>query len=551
MGRTGLIRLVLILIIAGASVIYFAALRQNTFGFYHDDGVYVVLAKALATNQGYRIISLPQEPTQTKTPPLYPFLLSLIWRAYPQFPQNVTAMMALSIIVTLSFLALSYGYLVSQGYATSWQALTIIALSSINVYTIIFSTSVLSDMLCAAMSVAGLCLAEKYEKKGRDWATGAILGVVLGLAFLIRSSAITLIIAVAAYYVLRRQWRRALTPVAVAALFVLGWIAWCYFNRTSSGGTNAAYYESYLSTLNDVVGSLKTQDDATGLTVLLRLVGKNVFGLILISVPMVCSGFNYYGLPSLGGFLPVISIIVIILIFCLIAAGFLRHFSCGIRLLHIYIASYLGLHLLWPYATYNRFLISLLPFLLFFLTTEVAALGGSIGRELRSEKKWAERIGAVVLGLILFLLVGVGMYNYGSGIYWSLASMKKIANAASEDALLINWINTHTDLSDVLLCERDPIYYLYTGRKATRLSPLKEGQVVEGGQASVYQYVELIFRIINENNARYLILTRSDSEDEADLNEQSYRTLIRQHPEKFLLVFEPPEGRSVIYRIGN
>jgi hypothetical protein len=549
MGRTGLSKLALIAVLAGASALYCAALRPNTFGFYHDDGVYVVLAKALATDQGYRIISLPGEPAQIKSPPLYPFLLSLIWRAYPQFPHNLTAMMVLSVIATLCFLVLSYRYLVSKGYATVWQAVSIIALSSINVNTIIFSTSILSDMLYAAISIAGLSLAEKDEKiKGR-LATGTVLGIVLGLAFLVRSSAITVMIAVAVYYALRKEWRRALFPVAVAGLFIVGWVAWCYFNRTSAGGVNAAYHESYLSTLTDVVSGLT--HDESGLTVFLRLVGKNILGLILISVPMVCSGFNYYGLPSFGGFLPVISIVFILLIFFLIAAGFLRHSSRGIRLLHIYLVAYLGLHLLWPYATYNRFLIPLLPFLLLFLITELGVLGIAIRRALGSPSQLAGRISATGLSLILFLLLGFTMYNYGSGMYWSFASMKKIANDASEDEQLITWIDTHTDPSDVLLCERDPIYYLYTGRKATRTSPLKEGQVIEGELSSIDQYKEVILNIINENNARYVILTRSKSENEADLNEKSYSAIIEEHPEKFLPVFESAEGRSVIYRIDN
>ena len=60
-----------------------------TFGMFHDDGVYLVTAKALATGQGYRIASLPGQPAQTKYPELFPWLLSLVWRAFPVFPQNL------------------------------------------------------------------------------------------------------------------------------------------------------------------------------------------------------------------------------------------------------------------------------------------------------------------------------------------------------------------------------------------------------------------------------------------------------------------------------
>src|SRR5262245_4336698 len=61
-------------------------------GAFEDDGIYVVTAKALAEGRGYRRLDLPGEPLQTKYPPLYPFVLSLIWRVLPEFPRNLPAM---------------------------------------------------------------------------------------------------------------------------------------------------------------------------------------------------------------------------------------------------------------------------------------------------------------------------------------------------------------------------------------------------------------------------------------------------------------------------
>jgi hypothetical protein len=101
-------RLMLAGVLVTAALVYLVLLRPEGFGSYHDDGMYAVLAKALATGQGYKVISLPFDPDQTKSPPFYPFLLSLIWRIYPQFPQNVTWMMLLSVVATVSFLALAY-----------------------------------------------------------------------------------------------------------------------------------------------------------------------------------------------------------------------------------------------------------------------------------------------------------------------------------------------------------------------------------------------------------------------------------------------------------
>src|SRR5271166_2973436 len=62
---------------------------MTKFGRLHDDGLLFVSAKSLAIGDGYRILSLPEQPAQTKYPILYPLYLSLIWRLNPHFPENL------------------------------------------------------------------------------------------------------------------------------------------------------------------------------------------------------------------------------------------------------------------------------------------------------------------------------------------------------------------------------------------------------------------------------------------------------------------------------
>ena len=142
----------LILTVLGACSLYLSLLSPAGFGTYHDDAIYVTTAKTLATGQGYKIASLPYEPAQTKYPPLYPFLLSLIWRVYPQFPQNLTWMLLLSVVAAVSFLAMTYRYLTTQRYAAEWQALIVVGVAAINWRTIILATGIYSEMLVAGVS---------------------------------------------------------------------------------------------------------------------------------------------------------------------------------------------------------------------------------------------------------------------------------------------------------------------------------------------------------------------------------------------------------------
>jgi 4-amino-4-deoxy-L-arabinose transferase-like glycosyltransferase len=325
-----------------ACLLYYAMISPERFGAYHDDGIYVTTAKALATGQGYRIISLPYEPAQTKYPPFYPFLLSLIWRVYPHFPQNLVPMILLSILATLAFLVLTWRYLVSQGYGPAWQALIVVALSAINWRMMILATAIYSEMVYAALSVVGLYLAEKYEKEQKGRAAGLVLGVVLGLVFLTRSSGLALLIAVAAYYVLRRQWKKSLLPVSVGGAIVVGWIAWCYFNKTSVDGINVAYYTSYLGHLNQVISDLQLHSNSSRLTIFMGIVFENLIGGILISLPLICSGINYSWVPSLGGPLLLIGFFFVLFTLLLIGVGVLRSMSKGFRRLHFYVSASLG-----------------------------------------------------------------------------------------------------------------------------------------------------------------------------------------------------------------
>src|SRR5580692_2323512 len=54
------------------------------FARLHDDGLLFSSARSLGSGAGYRIPSLPENPYQTKYPPLYPALLSVIWKVNPE-----------------------------------------------------------------------------------------------------------------------------------------------------------------------------------------------------------------------------------------------------------------------------------------------------------------------------------------------------------------------------------------------------------------------------------------------------------------------------------
>jgi hypothetical protein len=539
----------LCLVIAVSAFMYYAACRPERFGFYRDDSMYVVMAKALATNQGYRVLSLPGEPLQAKSPPFYPSLLSLIWWALPHFPDNVLWMMILSIAATVCFLALSWRYLVEHGYATQWQALVVVALVGFNWRTVVLAGGVYSEMTYAALSVLALYVAEEYEKHPQRWIAGLVAGVLVGLAFLTRSAGIALLLAMACYYFMR-WFKRELVPVAVAATLVMGWLAWGRMHASGADSVNAGFYESYFSTFSELVGGPQAQGFAGMLKVISQVIGTNAIGLLFVSVPVVCLGLNYDAVVNFRFGFPLIAAAVLLLI----VGGFLRQGRGRFRLMHLYVLSYVAVHLVWPYTAYDRFLMPLLPFLILFFVIEAGALWLLVRETWRLPGEISKKLSAGLIAAVVASAAGIAFYNYGSGLIRSmlLSTLTKVSKPSAEDAEAIEWINANTQPSDVLICYRDPLYYLYTERKATRSVFSRQGGLLDD-QQDRDETSRAFLRIVEDNKARYLVFTDSDFELEStpDVQRNNLLEIMERNPGVFVPVFHSGDKRSSVYRIDD
>jgi hypothetical protein len=523
------------LIVCATAVLYFVSFDPSSVVLHHDDGLYITTAKAMATGQGYRIVSLPYEPAATKYPPLYPLLLSLVWRVNQDFPSNIGGFVSISAIASLVFIAVTWIYLVKFGYCSARQALLITALVALNWRTAIVATRVLSETTYAALSVIGLCMAERVYREDKGRITPALLGLALGAASLSRSSGVALLIAVFVFFVLRRRFRLAMIPLLLGGLFVLAWIAWSYANRTTVTGVNVAYYTSYLGHLKEVVLEMQARSQSPLLITILTNIARNALSLLVVSIPLLCLGIDYGSVVYVG----------FALVF--VVSGFVGDVRQGWRLLHVYVLVYLTLHLFWqPFVSYDRYLIPILPFLLLWTVREVGRMGATVRSVLTSQGGVAQKASAVGVGVAILVLISVVAYTNGSSLYSSLssASFRKKFELSREDAESIDWIKHNTDRDDILVCARDPLYYLYTGRKALHSAPMTPG---------IYwrQDERLVFNILDEARARYLVVTRSDFEEGLNPEQQveSLTRLIEEHDDELETVFVARDGQSTIYRV--
>ncbi|UCF20383.1 MAG: hypothetical protein JSU87_02965, partial [Gemmatimonadota bacterium] len=75
--RFHLLLAVLVAIVVAAVGVW--AQNESLVGVNYDDGIYVLLAKALAHGEGYRVTFLPVDVPGVKYPPLYPVSLVPFW----------------------------------------------------------------------------------------------------------------------------------------------------------------------------------------------------------------------------------------------------------------------------------------------------------------------------------------------------------------------------------------------------------------------------------------------------------------------------------------
>ncbi len=236
------VRSLLIFLVLLAPSIRFVWRNQDMpeFAFLHDDGIQYLTGKSLAQGSGYRIASLPENPAETKYPPLFPLYLSMVWRINPSFPANLrlASLLLWALMVTLIGLAWT---LYSRVGLPPWKYYVLGALLALNPYLILFGVTPFSEVFFTCFVLLTMVLLE-YE--GSAWIVAA--GLAAGCAYLARTAGIALFVAVPAWLLWRKQFRNAAIFAAAMLPAVAGWTLWSRSVMQPGGDTTLIYYVDYL-----------------------------------------------------------------------------------------------------------------------------------------------------------------------------------------------------------------------------------------------------------------------------------------------------------------
>ena len=492
-------------------------------GFYHDDSIYWVSARSLATGNGYRIESLPEQPYQTKYPPLYCVLLAGIWKLNPQFPSNLALATAFAWLLLPLFLWMLWLLLREYGFSLR-RRVVLVLMAALSPVTVVFSFSLMPELLFTALLLGCLMLAERAGKaEAAAWLSVAA-GILAGLAYLTKSIAAPLLITVPLVFVLRKHYRKAALFFGAMLPAVAGWQWWAARHVVHGADLAMMYYTDYM---RYQLYNVPFHD-------LPLVVWYNLDGFLMGAGRLLIFDIPF-GSKHLERVIAVAAI-----------AGCVR--LVRRRREWQYALAALGMSailLVWHFPPDQRFVFPLYPLLLMGLATEMENLVKMLrltwAKPAFSDRFAAAGVGALlaVLGLFAVFCTGYGLTRFVPGLFASYRADFEARQPA------YRWISQQAPAGANVYAYEDPVAYLYTGHKSCRL-PIPPKYLYHDNNAGIEKLMASMPEFAREERLSYLLLTPDDYH--RDLNARGTRGLTQaMQSGDFQTVYDSPGAE--IYRL--
>jgi 4-amino-4-deoxy-L-arabinose transferase-like glycosyltransferase len=433
--RRGWVAIVAALLVLAVLWALHVAMAGDVAGLFHDEGEYLVTARALARGVGYRVTSLPGAPAEVHYPPLFPLLLAPVWALAPAFPGNLLALKAVPLVSAVGLVLLLPRYLRAIGLSPLAAGIAAV-LTALAPLTLRYATAVVSELPFMLLLTAALLAVEQAADRRRPASGATLAGALAGLATLVRVVGVAAIAAGALELWRRGERRRAGAFVATAGAVVLPWVAWLV---TRPGGGLAHGY----------VGEL-------------RQGGVARVGELLGHVAQLPAAVAVVALPGVSDVLPadaptVVAVVLYAVgVVMLVAAVRSRAGAC--------VALSLALAVAWPMFQ-PRYVLPVAPLL----------LGTLLGRVVPPDAGTRRRRGALAVALLLGLLSFAGqraaLARVRASGFPDVEQLPDTAVTWADVDTALTWLRDSTRPHDVLGGVHDPLLALYTDRSAVRAYP--------------------------------------------------------------------------------
>jgi hypothetical protein len=426
-----------------------AVVRPYVIGAFHDDAIYVILGRALASGAGYRYLHLPGTPHATHYPPGYPALLAILWRVAPQFPDNVLLFERAN--ACLLGVAAAAGYmLVRRGtpLAAPWAAAVAIlgtaTVPSLALATVILSESLFLAVLLGALVASEAVVAPEQRDSPDRWGAvaPAIAGMLCGAVGLVRTVGIVVLPAAIAVCLIRRRPRAACVIGVVATMMVLPWQLWVWRHSAELAPVLQGEYGSYSGWLT---GALARH----GLGFAFRTAQQNVSDIVgMLEIQFA---------PQLP---LIVKRIAIATSAALTVAGLARMARTA-PVTAAFAVLYAGEVVFWPFPPF-RFVWAVWFLVVLVMVSGVVALWEwrphartAAAAQVMRVARVTALAGALIVGL------GVGRYNVLGfrGHWWN--TMQESLSVKMNVPLA--WLASHPALPGVVASDQEPAIFLYAG----------------------------------------------------------------------------------------
>lgn len=491
-------------------------------GVNYDDGIYALLARAVASGDGYRLTHLPGALPGIKYPPLYPLSLVPFWSLYDT-PEGALHAMKLANGAYIGVAAGLFTLLcVELGMAAAPLAAAIALLAFVSGSMMLASVGLLSEPLYLVTLFLALW-ASDAQRPGAGTLRLVAAGGLAGLAALTRMVGLALLLPVL-FAAHRRAGRRGLLVAGMAAAVpVVPWLTFTVSGARDIPDVLVPRYGSYLQLYAaGIAGSPRLAWDvvATNVGSTFQTLGVKLAPW-LPALPQALAGVAWIGLAVLGS----------------------RRLFKVAPATAAYPWLYLAFVSTWSYPPF-RFVFVLIPLLLALTVASLpplaAALTSTLARSrLRPVARcagWA-RPGVFLAASLLAANLAYREVRSVTRRVWDGAELRNSTAGAG----LIDWVLSNTDPEDVIAFEFDPLIALHTGRQAVpnNYEPLH----------SLYRppepQVEMLARLFREMGVDYVAVRR-----DVPLAVRPIDALAGRYPNALQLVFMSGSG-VLVFRVDQ
>lgn len=452
-------------------------------GVFYDDAQYVILAKALASGDGYRFLNLPGAPAATHFPPGYPLLLALLWKLSPSFPENVALFKLANALLLAVVAAGTFRFARRTLGAPNEVALVATLAGTVAIPTLVLSSSVMSEPLFLAVLLPLLSWVERASTVGSPHGkqpalrVAALIGAVIAVVTLIRSHGIVLVGAAASIYFLRGRRREAIVCAVAAIVPLVPWFLWMQRYDAALSPLVRGAYGSYGGWL---VAGLRSE----GIHLLAATIPDNVATVVWSIARSLVPG-NHQVLQAIAA-----------LAFGALSIVAIPTMWRRARAMLLFVALYLAVVIVWPFSPL-RFVWGIWPLVMLFPAVGAWALWQSAPARSWPPKRIASvaASGIVVAGLVWFTVVGY------ANAWWG-------ANARFHARRIVDqlaWVGAKTQPADIVASDAEGAVYLYTGRRAVPLASFTATEYLH--DPSLGERTRMMTALIDHYHPRYVMVS--------------------------------------------